>query len=162
MRSVGMTDSEMYGGYAERTLSGRIPSQVDEQPAWGYGKHTTAADLAALLRSIWLASGGLGPLRHQQPGFTASDGRHLLWLLAHVQDVPKLDRVEKGNRGVTVLHKAGWINTGRHDAGLVFWPGGVFVAGVMTWNSWGVGISSDVLAGRLAALALGRLRGREG
>jgi hypothetical protein len=57
-----------------------------------------------------------------------------------------------------VLHKAGWINAARHDTGIVFWRGGVFVASVMTWNAAGAGVSSDVLAGRVAAIALQRFR----
>ena len=162
MRSIGMTDSEMYGGYELRTLSGGIPVRVEEQPAWGYGKYTTAHDLATLLRAVWLASGGLGPLRREQPGFTAADGRYLLWLLAYVRDTPKLDLVRRGHRDVAVLHKAGWVNAGRHDAGLVFWNGGVFVAGVMTWSARGVGAAADVLAGRVASLTLERFRRREG
>ena len=162
MRSIGLTDTEMYGGYELRTLSSRIPTRVDEQPAYGYGKHTTARDLTWLLRAIWLASGNRGPLHAEQPGFTAADARYLLWLLAHVTDAPKLDRVRRGNPGVVVAHKAGWVNSARHDAGLVFWRGGVFVAGVMTWDSRGVGTSADVLAGRVATAALARFRHTEG
>jgi len=162
MRSIGLVDSEMYGGYELRTLASRIPVRVEKQPAFGFGKHTSAFDMASLLRAVWLASGSLGPLRRAQPGFTAADGRYLLWLLAHVNDAPKLDRVREGNPGVVVLHKAGWVKTARHDAGLVFWRGGVFVAGVMTWTSWGAGTSSDRLAGRIAALTLERARRREG
>ncbi len=60
------------------------------------------------------------------------------------------------------MHKAGWVNDARHDAGLVFWRGGVFVAGVMTWSSRGVGVSADVLAGRVATAALERFRRIEG
>ena len=162
MRSIGMRDSEMYGGYELRTLASRIPVRVEQQPAYGYGKHTTAWDIATLLRAVWLASGGAGPLRAEQPGFTAADGRYLLWLLAHVSDVPKLDRVRAGNPGVVVMHKAGWVNDARHDSGLIFWRGGVFVASVMTWRSWGVGVSADVLAGRVATRALERFRRVEG
>jgi beta-lactamase class A len=162
MRSLGLRDTEMYGGYELRTLSAGIPLRVDRQPAYGYGKHTTAWDLSALLRAIWLASGGRGPLRAQQTGFTPADGRYLLWLLVHVSDVPKIDRVRTGNPDVVVMHKAGWVNTARHDAGLVFWRGGVFVASVMTWSSRGVGASADVLAGRVAAAALERFRRTEG
>lgn len=162
MRSIGMMNSEMYGGYATNTYSRQIPTQVDEQPSWGYGKHTTAQDMATLFRAVWLASAGLGPLPKKQPGFTAADGRYLLWILARVRDAPKLDRVEKGNRGVTVMHKAGWVNTARHDAGLVFWRGGVFVAGVMTHNPYGVGLSADALAGRVASTTLARLQRIEG
>jgi beta-lactamase class A len=158
MGSIGMSDSIMYGGYEVRSLSGRIPVRVDEQPAFGVGKYTTAADMAALHRAIWLASGNRGPLRKRQPGFTAADARHLLWLLAHVQDSPKLDRSVRAERDVSVLHKAGWISAARHDTGLVFWRGGVFVASVMTWSAAGAGVSSDILAGRMAAIALQRFR----
>ncbi len=154
MRSIGLVDSVMYGGYEVRSLSGPIPVDVDEQPAFGVGKYTTAWDMARLWRALWLASGSRGPLRKAQLGITPAEARHLLWLTAHVRDQPKLDRVVGEMRGVHVLHKAGWISQARHDTGLVFWRGGVFVAGVMTHRSWGIGTSSDVLAGRLAARSL--------
>jgi hypothetical protein len=38
----------------------------------------------------------------------------------------------------------------------------VFVAGVMTYRAYGVSLSSDRLAGRVAALALKRFRRTEG
>jgi hypothetical protein len=163
MRSIGLYDSIMYGGYETdevRALSGRIPVRVDEQPSWGTGKYTTAWDLTRLWRAVWLASGGVGPLRAKHPGFTPVDARYLLWLLAHVRDSRKLDTSLRGRAGVSVLHKAGWISRARHDTGLVFWPGGVFVAGVMTWNGAGAGPASDRLAGRVAALSLARFRSR--
>ena len=163
MASIGMEDSLMYGGYeTTRTVSGPIPVRVDDQPAWGVGKYTTAWDLATLHRSIWLASAGRGRLGRANTGLTAADARHLLWLLAHVRDMPKLDTTVKRSRDVAVLHKAGWINAARHDAGLVFWRGGVFVVSVMTYRSYGVGHSSDHLAGRCAQVALDRFRSRPG
>jgi hypothetical protein len=55
------------------------------------------------------------------------------------------------------VQKAGWITRARHDGGLVYWPGGTFVAVVLTWNERGVGVASDVLAGRVARAALARL-----
>ncbi len=161
MRSIGLVDSVMYGGYEineVRRLSGRIPVRTDEQPAFGIGKYTTAWDMTRLWRAVWLASAGIGPLRKAQPGFTPADARYLLWLLAHVRDSRKLDTSLRGRAGLSVLHKAGWISRARHDTGLVFWPGGVFVAGVMTWNGAGVGPASDRLAGRVAAIALSRYR----
>ncbi|MGH3134619.1 MAG: serine hydrolase [Gaiellaceae bacterium] len=194
MRSIGLVDSVMYGGYETsaargsaavakrppsgifarpeaapadsglaragevRTLSSRIPVRVDEQPAFGVGKYTTAWDMASLWRAIWLASAGKGRLRAEQPGFTAADARYLLWLLAHVRDTPKLDRTVRDRAGVDVLHKAGWISRARHDTGLVFWRGGVFVAAVMTWRASGVTPAADVLAGRVAARSLGRFQ----
>ena len=162
MHSIGLTDTLMYGGYATRTLSERIPLRVDEAPAFGVGKYTTAWDMASLWRALWLASGGRGPLRSSRPGLTPADARYLLWLTAHVRDQPKLDTSLRSERGVSVLHKAGWISAARHDTGLVFWKGGVYVAGVMTYRSYGVSLSSDRLAGRVAALTLQRLRRIEG
>jgi Beta-lactamase enzyme family len=157
MRSIGLRDTIMYGGYEVGTYSRRIPLRVEETPSFGPGKYTTARDLALLYRAIWLASGGRGPL-HSRSGFTTADARHLLWILARVRDTPKLDRTIRRHEGVAVLHKAGWIDVSRSDAGLVFWHGGVFVASVLTWSPAGAGISSDVLAGRCASVALARFR----
>jgi hypothetical protein len=162
MRSLGLTDTLMYGGYETRSLAAHIPVRVDERPAFGLGKYTTAWDMTSLWRAIWLASGGKGRLRAARPGLTPADARYLLWLTAHVRDQPKLDTTIGRERGVEVLHKAGWISSARHDTGLVFWEGGVFVAGAMTWRSGGVSTSSDRLAGRIAALALQRFRRIEG
>ncbi|HEU0246480.1 MAG TPA: serine hydrolase [Gaiellaceae bacterium] len=162
MRSLGLTDTLMYGGYLTRTLSGSIPVRVDERPAFGVGKYTTAWDMTRLWRAIWLASGGKGRLRTAQRGLTPADARYLLWLLAQVRDTPKLDTSLRGERGIAVLHKAGWISTARHDTGLVFWSGGVFVAGVMTWRPYDMGVSADRLAGKVARITLERLRRKEG
>jgi beta-lactamase class A len=166
MQSIGLVDTEMYGGYSldsfgdpPRALAGPIPLRVESQPTWGHGKKTSAYDLAALLRAVWLASGGTGPLRAAQPGFTSTDARYLLFLLAHVRDPGKLDREVGRIPGVRVLHKAGWINDARHDNGIVLWRGGAYVVTVMTYRSAGVGLSSDVLAGRVASAALRRFRG---
>ncbi len=166
MRSIGLVDTEMYGGYSldsfgdpPRVLAGPIPLHVDSQPAWGYGKKTSAYDLAGLLRAVWLAGGGKGPLRAAQPGFSSADARYLLYLLARVRDPGKLDREVGRIPGVRVLHKAGWINVARHDNGIVLWRGGAYVVTVMTYRSAGVGVSSDVLAGRVASAALTRFRG---
>ena len=159
MRSIGLTDTLAYGGYlVPRRLASRIPVRVDEAPAFGAGKYTTAWDMTSLWRALWLASGGKGPLRTSRPGLTPADARYLLWLTAHVRDQPKLDAIVGKQHGVAVLHKAGWISVVRHDTGLVFWPGGVFVAGVMTWRPYGVSVSSDRLAGQVAAVALARFR----
>jgi len=163
MRSIGLSDSVMYGGYqVTRALSIPIPRRVDDAPAFGVGKYTTASDMTSLWRALWLASGGIGPLSASRPGLTAADARYLLWLTAHVRDQPKLDTFVGRDREVDVLHKAGWISAARHDTGLVFWEGGVFVAGVMTYRSYGVSTSSDRLAGRVAATALQRFRRIEG
>jgi hypothetical protein len=105
---------------------------------------------------IWLASGGRGALH--RAGVTSTEARYLLWVLGRVRDTAKIDRVVGRSTGVAVLHNAGWIDAARNDAGLVFWEGGVFVASVLTWRPEGAGVSSDVLAGRCAAVALARFR----
>jgi Beta-lactamase enzyme family len=155
MRTLGLVDSEMYGGYIPGTLARRapIPLRTDEPPYFGVGKFTSAFDLAQLFAYVHLAAEGKGRLE-RLGGFTAADARYLLYLLAHVVDRGKLDRFLGGR--ASALHKAGWITTARHDAGIVYWPGGAFVVAVMTHGA-GVGIASDVLAGRVARLTLTRL-----
>jgi beta-lactamase class A len=158
LRGLGISETLMYGGYElDRRPSGAIPLRIEQQPRWGYGKYTTVNDLAAMLRAVWLASGGRGVLRAREPGFAAADARYLLYLLAHVRDRGKLDRGLPA--GVRVLHKAGWLEAARHDNGLVFWRGGVFVAAVMTWRPAGPGVAADVLTGTIARAALERFRG---
>jgi hypothetical protein len=145
----------MYGGYVIGTSSLRpIPLKVNSQPAFGVGKYTTAWDLARLHRYVFMAARGLGPLPRAGGSFGNKDARLLLWILAHVDDHGKIDRELPAD--VPVLHKAGWIIQSRHDAGLVAAPDGAFVVAVMTWRSWGVGPSSDVLAGRVARVAFDR------
>ena len=167
MRSIGLERTEMYGGYLigtslepTREPTGRgVPLNVVSQPAWGVGKSTTALDLAQLHRAVWLASSGFGPLGRPGTGLDAGEARYLLHLLAQVQARSKLGRVTHPRPGVVVLHKAGWVDAARHDAGLVVWRGGVFVAAVMTHRAAGAGRRSDVLAGDVAAAALRRFRG---
>ena len=91
------------------------------------------------MRDVWLASGGRGPLRAQQSGFTPNDARYLLYLLAKVRDPGKIDREVGKLAGVRVLHKAGWINVARHDNGIVLWQGGALVVTVMTYRPGGAG-----------------------
>jgi beta-lactamase class A len=157
LHALGIWETYMYGGYVLGTAAARpIPLRVDEQPAIGIGKYTTAHDLARLHRAVYLAAGGRGPATGLPGAFTSADARFLMWILAHVADPGKLDRYLPD--GVPVLHKAGWILQARHDAGIVFWEGGAYVAVVMTWHGAGVGPSSDVLAGRVAAASLKRYR----
>jgi beta-lactamase class A len=147
-RALGMANTDMYGGYIVQ--QGRIPIRTNGQPSF-VGKRTTASDLARLMSSLNLAAIGKGTLaRRYRGGFVPSDARFLLYLLAHTQ-VSRIDRLLPG--ATTTLQKAGWIRTARHDAGLVYWSRGSFVAVVLTWNGGGVGRSSDVLAGRVGRAA---------
>jgi Beta-lactamase enzyme family len=156
LRSLGLRNTTMYGGYAVATATRPIPVRVEKQPAFGVGKYTTAYDLAALHRAVHLAAGGRGGLLRISGRFTRADARFLMWLLAHVVDHGKVDRFLAER--IPVLHKAGWITTARHDAGIVYWRGGSYVVAVMAWNGSGVGTSADVLAGRVAAAGLTRFR----
>ncbi|MGH3047868.1 MAG: serine hydrolase, partial [Gaiellaceae bacterium] len=155
LHALGLRDSLLYGGYAVQTAAARpIPLRVEQQPNFGVGKYTTAYDLARLHRLVHMAAGSKGALVRFAGSFTGADARYVLWTLSHVVDRGKLDRYLPA--GLPVLHKAGWITKARHDAGIVYSPKGSFVAVVMTWKAGGVGPSSDVLAGRVAATALRR------
>jgi hypothetical protein len=112
--------------------------------------------MARLERALHLAAGARGALVWRFRGaFTPGDARFLLYLLAHARTRGGLTYVS--GRGVTLLHKAGWISKARHDTGLVYTPSGAFVVSVLTWNGRGVGSASDVLAARIARAALSRL-----
>jgi hypothetical protein len=156
LRRLGLAETLMSGGYALGTAAGRrpLPLRVESQPAF-VGKYTSAWDLGRLHRWLHLATAGRGPLVRLPGSFTPADARFLLYILAHVRDTGKLDRYVAG-QGAKVLHKAGWITNARHDSGIVYWRRGAFVAVVMTWSSYPVGPSSDVLAGRIAEAALRR------
>jgi hypothetical protein len=178
LRALSLNDSEMYGGYeidegknddggsaegggGKPDAARPIPIGVESQPSFPRGKYASAADFGRLLAYLHLAAGGRGPLIERFGGaFSPAEARYLLYVLVHVPDREKLGRFLPG---VAVLgHKAGWIATARHDAGLVFWPGGAFVAVVMTWSGSGAGSASDILAGRVAQATLARLRALDG
>ena len=150
MRSLGLTDSEMYGGYETRRPSGAapIPIRVESQPEFGVGKYTTAWDLARLARAVYLAGVGKGPL--PRLGVSPSEARYLLWLLSQASDHGKLDRFI-GPEPV-VMHKAGWLPTARHDNGVIAFWSGAYVATVMTYRTAG----ADELAGRVSFAAFSR------
>jgi hypothetical protein len=167
MRAIGLERTEMYGGYilgtalggSRELAGGGVPLGVVSQPYWGIGKSTTALDLAQLFRAVWLSSGGLGPLARSRAGVTPAEARYLLYVLARVGDRGKLGRTVGAVRGVLVMHKAGWIDAARHDAGLVVWRGGVLVAAAMTYRPSGTGVREDAFAGHVATTALRRFRG---
>lgn len=163
LHQLGLVDSNMNGGYLIGTASGRpIPLRVNEQPFYfTNGKYTSAWDLARIHKLLHRGATGHGALLDLPGRFGAADARYLLWTLAHVQDPGKLDRYLDAP-GISVLHKAGWISTVRHDSGLVYWNAGAFVAVVMTYRADGVGLSSDVLAGQIARVALKHFSRAEG
>jgi beta-lactamase class A len=157
LHELGLVDTEMFGGYIPGTKRPPgIPALVVSQPSFGIGKYTTAWDLARLLRYVYLAAGGNGPLATHVSSFTPVAARYLLFELTHVDEPGRITRF-LGAR-MRVAHKAGWISTARHDNGIVFTRHGAILVTVMTWNAAGVGVASDVLAGRVARTALRLLR----
>lgn len=155
LRALGLWDTEMYGGYIVPAARRPIPLHANEQPSF-IGKRTTAWDFGRLLRYLHLAADGQGLLARRFRGsFVPADARFLLYLIAHAR--PNwLGRYLPGGTGV--VHKPGWITRARHDGGLVYSPRGAFVVVVMTWNGRGVGVSSEVLAGRVARAAYDHFR----
>jgi hypothetical protein len=156
LRALGLWDTEMYGGYIVQQAWRPIPLRANEQPSF-VGKRTTAWDFGRLLRYVHLAAEGKGLLARRFRGsFVPADARFLLYLIAHARPNWLGGYLPGGE--TAVLHKPGWIKRARHDGGLVYWRSGAFVAVVMTWNSRGVGVSSELLAARVARAALARLR----
>jgi hypothetical protein len=156
MRTFGLADSVMYGGYlVEDSLMRRaIPLEIVSRPSF-IGKYTTAWDLARLERGLHLAAGARGALIWRFRGaFTPSDARFLLYLLAHARTRGGLNYARGG--GVTLLHKAGWTSKVRHDTGLMYSRHGALVVTVLTWNGGGVGSASDLLATRIGRAATAR------
>lgn len=149
LAALDVDDTHLYGGFLIAE-PGPIPLTVEREPEFE-GKYTTAWDLAQLHRDVHLAAGGAGPLSQIDGEFTASDARFLLWTLAHSADTGKLDRYIGSD--AIVPHKAGWVTEARHDAGIVYTPGGAFVAVVMTYTGSNAGLPSDELAGRVAQAA---------
>jgi Beta-lactamase enzyme family len=155
MRTLGLADSDMYGGYLieDSLFRSAIPLEISGRPTF-IGKATTAWDLARLERALHLAAGARGALIWRFRGaFTPSDARYLMYLLAHSHTRGGLNGARAG---ATVLHKAGWITKARHDSGLLYTDDGAFVVTVLTWNGRGVGRLSDLLATRVALAALHR------
>ena len=156
LEALRLRDTHMRGGYVLGTATTRpIPLRVESQPPYFPGwKHSSAWDLARIHRFVHRAAAGQGPLLRLAGHFSPADARYMLWVLAHVADPGKIDRYIGTRPDVAVLHKGGWILHARHDTALVFWRDGAFVITVMTWNGVQAGSSSDILAGRIARIAL--------
>jgi hypothetical protein len=157
LRALELWDTEMYGGYIVPART-PIPLRVDEQPSF-VGKRTTAWDFARLLQYVHLAADGRGPLARRFRGsFVPADARFLLYLLAHAQ--PSWLARDLPGGATAAVHKPAWIKQARHDAGVVYWRGGAYVAVVLTWRSRGVGAASERLAAQVARAAYDRFTSR--
>lgn len=160
MRELGLLDSEMFGGYLleedDQLALTPIPLRVEASPSFGRGKYTSAYDLARLISLVHQAADGRGQIATRLAGAVSeAEARYLLWLLLHTSDHGKLDL---GTGSLPVAHKAGWIDTARHDNGVVYWDGGAVAIAVLTFSPSGPGGTADRLAGDVARTALARVR----
>lgn len=150
-QALGLTDTNMYGGYIVPSAQ-PIPLRANAQPSF-VGKRTSAWDFARLMQYVHQAAAGKGKLA-RRGGFVPAEAKYLLYLLAHARP-GYLERYLRES-AVTFVHKPGWITRARHDGGLGFWREGGFVAVVLTYDARGVGVSSEILAGRVARAAYAR------
>jgi beta-lactamase class A len=135
VRSLGATNTIMYGGYLTDAL---VPPVTDSvSPDIAYGKHTTAHDLGTLLLDLELATNGKGPAHRL--GLTGRKARVALWLLLHAR-YPGLVRPATND---PVAHKAGWLGELQHDAALIFTPRGTIICVVMTEAEGGVSYTAS-------------------
>ena len=160
LRSIGLGDSVMYGGY-EIERSHRCGDPAPRRRAAVLGRRQVldrlrprpddACRLARVRRT-----------RSAPPSRPRILGRRRPLPPLSARACPRRrqarPRGRRGCHGVRVLHKGGWIDQARHDNGLVFWRGGVYVVAVMTYRPAGTGPTEDVLAGRVAKIALERFR----
>ena len=159
--ALGLRDSDMYGGYVigtsarpagfrpAATLGDVPPVRVEEQAAFERGKQTTAHDLGLLLSALHAATLGRGPAAAL--GVSPREARVTVWLLLHARYAGLLDPAA----AEPVAHKAGWLASVQHDAGLLFTPRGVVVLVVLTHREAGV---SYAASRRYAAVVLRSLR----
>jgi hypothetical protein len=160
MRQLGLLDSEMYGGYTIGT-SVRLrstpepqlpPAWVEEQAAFPRGKRTSARDLGLLVSALHAATLGRGPAARL--GLSPREARVTVWLLLHAA----YDGLLEPAASEPVAHKAGWLSSVQHDAGLLFTPRGAVAVVILTHREAGVSAgASRAYAARVLRL-LGRLR----
>ena len=164
MRTLGLADSDMYGGYIvpgeaapDGIVRSPIPLEILGRPSF-IGKATTAWDMARLERALHLAAGARGALIWRFRGaFIPADARYLLYLLAHARTRGGLTVPERPRRDACCTRRAGSRRRGMTPASSTR-ADGAFVVTVMTWNGGGVGSASDILASRVALAALKRFR----
>jgi beta-lactamase class A len=150
IRQLGATNTVMYGGYEIDALV--PPSDADESPSVGFGKHTTAHDLGMLLVALAQAVSGRGPAH--AIGLSERKARVAVWLLVHA----RYPGLVQPATSAPVGHKAGWLDNVQHDAALVFTPRGVLVCVVMTQAPGGVSYTTSRAYGaRVLGLGLRRL-----
>ena len=136
MRSLGLVDTEMYGGYeldALRRAAAR-PRRRRSRSASTASRAGAAARSTTALRPGEPAARRLARERRPRaaPHRAARASRPPMRATCSTSSptfaTPARSTARSGScAGVRVLHKAGWINVARHDNGIVLWPGGALV-----------------------------------
>ena len=138
-----------------RTAAAPIPAAWTSSRTTGSGS-TRALTTSRSFRLRPLATAGKGPLaKRYRLSLHALRMRAISSISSRTQRTTASSTASCGARR-WVMHKAGWITSARHDAGLVYWRGGVFAVGRDDVRG-GVGTASDILAGRVAYRTLGVL-----
>ena len=153
MRALGLTDSLMYGGYeVDRRPSAAaapIPIRVESQPSFPARQvHDRLGPRAP--RALGLP-GGRRERRHCS-GSASPAPRRATCSSCSPRRATTASSIAIVGAHAVVIHKSGWLETVRHDNGIVAFEGGVFVASVLTWRT----AAGDELAGRVAQVAFER------
>jgi len=125
MRSLGLRDSYMYGGYLTGGGGPPLLSIVDQPPS--AFKHTTAGDMARLAGYLAGAAAGGGPLVRR--GVDPHEARQLLYLMVHAQDA---GLVRDGAGSLPVAHKVGWLQDTNNDVAIIYTFRGPVVVAILT------------------------------
>ena len=155
MRSLGLTDSEMYGGYETRKPSAASadPDPRRESADFGVGKYTTACGsrTAGARRLSRAASArgrcsGSASARPRPATCCGCSRRHPTAASSTASSAAV------SARGPLSCTRPAGCTAARHDNGVVAFWGGAYVATVLTWQT----ARADELAGRVSFAALQR------
>ena len=145
MQSLGLVDTEMYGGYELDAVGeplararrrdpapGRQPAELGPGQEDERLRPREPAPRASGSRAAAVARCA-PPSRASPPPTPATCSISSRTCATPARSIAR----SAGCRACAVLHKAGWINVARHDNGIVLWPGGALVVTVMTHRSGG-------------------------
>jgi hypothetical protein len=162
MRSLGLRDSDMYGGYVIGTAARPAsvaaasidvpPARVDRQAAFPPGKRTSARDLGLLVTALHAATLGRGPAARL--GVSPREARVAVWLLLHTRYAGLLDPAASE----PVAHKAGWLSLGPARRGTPLHGRGPVAVVVVTHREAGVSYAASRAYAARVLRALARLR----
>jgi beta-lactamase class A len=160
LRAMGLAESLVRRPYIIEDALGRrraLTIDVTAQPALYTNFISTPFELARILVAIHRASLGRGAL--SRLGVSARAARvELMPRLLSVRDASKI--VAGVPAGVPVMHKTGYTEEVKHDAGIVYLRKGPVVVVAMSWAAGGVGdATGDRFIAEVTRAAARRLGG---